>query len=58
MTANNAIHQSRHQWVTSMSTALCGQVIASVGLLHVLVGVLLSAWLPMFSIKDCCNFTL
>ena len=32
MTANNAIHQRRHQRVTSMSTALCGLVMASVGL--------------------------
>jgi len=32
MTANNAIHQSRYQSVTSMSTALCGLVMASVGL--------------------------
>ena len=31
MTANNAIHQSQHQWVTSMSTALCGQMMASFG---------------------------
>ena len=30
MTANNAIHQRRHQRVTSMSTALCGLVMASV----------------------------
>jgi hypothetical protein len=29
MTANNAMHQSRHQRVTSMSTPLCGQVMAA-----------------------------
>jgi hypothetical protein len=37
MTANNAIHQSRHQMVTSMSTALCGLVMASVRWSHSLL---------------------